>query len=287
MSGALELNFHHLRYFWAVAKDGNLTRAAERLRVSQSALSSQIRQLEDELGEPLFRREARRLELTEAGKIAYSYAEEIFATGTELVTALTQGRPGDQRVRVGVVPGLSPERVRTFVKPLLGRPEARVELETGALPALLEKMDEVALELVLSNRPAPRGERKLKSRRLSREPVVLVARWKPGRFRFPKDLAQHGLLVPGKESELRTDFDALCAEHDVVPRIVAEVEDVAALVLMARDSDAVALVPASVAAEAIAKKQLYELATLNDVAETMYVLTVDREYQHPLVKTLL
>ena len=86
------LNYHHLHYFWAVAKEGNMTRAAQRLHVSPSALSTQIRQLEESLGQPLFEREARSLKLTEAGRLALGYAESIFATGNELMSVFREGR---------------------------------------------------------------------------------------------------------------------------------------------------------------------------------------------------
>ena len=98
-----QINFHHLRYFWAVAKEGNLTRTAARLHVAQSALSSQIRQLEDQLGEALFLRDGRRLLLTEAGQIALVFAEEVFAAGSQLVSTLERGRQRSQLLRIGTV----------------------------------------------------------------------------------------------------------------------------------------------------------------------------------------
>ena len=98
-----QLNFHHLRYFWAVARDGNLTHVAKGLRVSQSALSSQIHQLEEQLGFALFERRGRQLVLTEPGKMVLAYAEEIFAAGAQLVATLERGRQAEQPVRIGAV----------------------------------------------------------------------------------------------------------------------------------------------------------------------------------------
>ncbi len=102
------LNFHHLHYFWAVAKEGNLTRAATHLHVSQSALSAQIRQLEEQLGQPLFARVGRSLQLTEAGQLALGYAESIFASGNELMALMREGRRDERQVlRIGAVATLS------------------------------------------------------------------------------------------------------------------------------------------------------------------------------------
>ncbi|RYY95227.1 MAG: LysR family transcriptional regulator, partial [Comamonadaceae bacterium] len=92
------LNYHHLHYFWAVAKEGNLTRAAARLHVSQSALSTQIRQLEEQLGQPLFERRGRVLQLTEAGRLALGYADSIFTAGTELLAVLGEGHRREKQV---------------------------------------------------------------------------------------------------------------------------------------------------------------------------------------------
>ena len=112
------LNYHHLHYFWAVAKQGNLTRAAEQLRVSQSALSTQIRQLEEQLGQPLFTRQGRSLLLTEPGRIALSYADRIFASGNELVATLRDGRGQERQVlRIGAVATLSRNFQKSLVRP--------------------------------------------------------------------------------------------------------------------------------------------------------------------------
>ena len=172
-----QLNFHHLRYFWAVAKDGNLTRTATRLRVAQSALSAQIQQLEQLLGSPLFLRDGRRLVLTEPGKIALAFAEEIFTAGGQLVSTLEHGRQRDQVLRIGAVATLSRNFQESLVKPLLEQPDVRLCLESGVLADLLVRLEDHALDLVLSNRP-PRREpgSHLRGRRIARQPVSLVGK---------------------------------------------------------------------------------------------------------------
>ncbi|CAN5487382.1 LysR family transcriptional regulator [soil metagenome] len=282
------INFHHLRYFWAVAKDGNLTRTAHRLRVAQSALSAQIRQLETELGEALFAREGRRLVLTEAGEIALAYAEDIFATGGELVSTLAQGRRRDQIFRVGAVATLSRNFQRSFVRPLLSQADVRLRLEAGGLDELLGRLENHSLDLVLSNRPPPRGpQRRLVCRRLARQPASIIASRPPSGFRFPEDLAHHPMIVPGSASELRSEFDALCERLRVKVRILAEVADMATIRLLAADSDALALVPSVVVRDELREGVIHELCVVPDIAETFYAITVERRFEHPLVRSLL
>ncbi len=117
-----ELNYNHLRYFWAVAHDGNLTRTAQRLNLSQSALSVQIRNLEQRLGHALFERRGRQLHLTEAGRIALDHADSIFAAGDELIGTLKQAGRVRQALRVGALATLSRNFQLRFLRPLLGRP---------------------------------------------------------------------------------------------------------------------------------------------------------------------
>ena len=131
-----DLNYNHLRYFHTVAHEGNLTRAAEHLNVSQSAVSTQIRQLEERLGTPLFERRGRALHLTEAGRIALDHADAIFATGRELLATLQQS--GRQRVplRVGAQATLSRNFQLAFLRPLLGRQDVEVILRSGSVAGL-------------------------------------------------------------------------------------------------------------------------------------------------------
>lgn len=284
----LALNYHHLQYFWAVAKDGSLTRTAQRLHVSQSALSAQIRQLEDRIGQPLFLREGRRLLMTEAGKIALAYAEEIFTAGTELVVTLKQGRSPDQALRIGAVATLSRNFQESFLRPLLGRPDVRLRLASGSLDDLLGRLAGHTLDLVLSNRPVSHDpEQAWRCLRIAKQRVSLVGH--PGRtaLRFPDDLDGLPMLLPGTDSEIRTAFDALCAKRAVRPHVLAEVDDMAMLRLLARDTEAVALVPSVVVRDEIKSRALREYGVVPGLQETFYAITVERRFPHPLLAELL
>jgi LysR family transcriptional activator of nhaA len=282
------LNLHHLRYFWAVARDGNLTRTARRMRVAQSALSSQIRQLEEQLEEPLFVRDGRRLVLTEAGKLVLAYADEIFQTAEELLATLEHGRSPSQRLRVGAVATLSRNFQESFVKPLLADSEVHLQLQSGSLDELLSRLLSHGLDVVLSTR-APRRESgaALRCRRIARQQVSLVGHKRRRAFRFPDDLAHVRMIVPGPESDVRSEFDALCEQLGVPVRIVAEVDDMAMMRLLARDMDVVALVPTVVVRDELTQGALHEYGIVPGLFERFFAITVSRHYQHPLVRKLL
>lgn len=283
-----QLNFHHLRYFWAVAKDGHLTRTAARLHVSQSALSAQIRELEDQLGEVLFLRQGRKLQLSEAGQIVLAYAEDIFAHATELVATLGSGRRKEHVLRLGSVSTLSRNFQESFVRPLLDVPQVRLQLVSGRFDELLALLHAHTLDLVLANR-APRRQpgQTWHCRRIARQMVSLVGRKRRRSFRFPEDLDGARLIVPGPESEIRVEFDALCERAGVVPLVVGEVDDMAMMRLLTRDSDALSLVPSVVVRDELKRRELFEQCVVPDLYETFYAISVERRFQHPLLRLLL
>lgn len=284
---AVALNFHHLQYFWAVAREGNLTRAAERLRVAPSALSTQIRQLEAQLGQPLFERKGRALVLTEAGSLALSYAEEIFASGAELVTTLKQGRRKHHVLRVGSVATLSRNFQRSFVRPLMKSPTARLRLKVASLTELLTELSQHELDVVLSNEPAPPSDaRGFRTRRLARQSASIVSSEWDGGFRFPQSLEGRPMILPSPRSELRREFDALCERLGVRVTVLAEVDDMATIRLLARDTSGLALVPSVVVRDELRDGSVRELYVVPDLSESFYAITAERRYQHPLLRSL-
>ena len=287
--GLMQLNFHHLRYFWAVSKDGNLTRAAKQLHVSQSALSTQIKQLEADLGQRLFQRTGRTLTLTEAGHVALSYAEGIFSSGNELIEVL-RGRPLEERqiLRIGAVATASRNFQENFIRPLLGRDDVDLVLVSGSLPELLSRLRVHSLDLVLCNqRVHASTSDPWRCRRIARQPVSLVGRPSTRPFRFPDDLANVPLLLPGRDNETRLAFDLRCEQLGIRPRVRAEVDDMALLRLLARDSDSVALMPTVVAQDELGTGRLVELAVVPDLYENFYGITLQRRFEPPLISQLL
>ncbi|MEX0339717.1 MAG: LysR family transcriptional regulator, partial [Arenibacterium sp.] len=241
----MPLNYHHLRYFWAVAHDGNLTRTAQRLNLSQSALSVQIKQLEERLGHALFERRGRQLFLTEAGRIALDHADAIFSTGQELVATLTETVQARKALRVGSLATLSRNFQIGFLRPILSRLDVEVILRSGSPTELLEGLQTLNLDLVLMNRPPPLDSlTPFESHQIAEQPVSIVGT--PMRLdpdRPIKDLIQsQPFILPTTESSVRTAFDAMASRLSERPQIAAEVDDMAMMRLMAREDIGLALV---------------------------------------------
>ena len=285
------LNFHHLHYFWAVAKDGNLTRAAARLHVSQSALSTQIKQLEGQLDQQLFTRAGRSLQLTEAGQLALGYADSIFASGTELMALLREGRRDERQVlRIGATATLSRNFQENFIRPLLQRTDVEMVLHSGNLPDLLARLRVHSLDLILSNRRVHGSpDEPWRCRRIARQPVSLVGKPRSKRkaFRFPEELAEVPLLLPGRDNDIRAGFDLFCEQLGIRYRLRAEVDDMALLRLMVRDSDSVALLPTVVVQDEFRSGKLVEYGVVPDLHENFYAISVQRQFEPPLLKALL
>ncbi|MDE2048615.1 MAG: LysR family transcriptional regulator [Betaproteobacteria bacterium] len=285
------LNYRHLHYFWSVAKEGSLTRAAQQLHVSQSALSVQLRQLEDRLGQPLFERRGRRLHLTEAGRIALEYADTIYRSGEELLSVLTSGaQPHRQVLRIGAVTTLSRNFQIELVRPLLAMADLELVMRSGSLSELLGQLRAHSLDVVLSNLAVARDAASpLHSHLIARQPVSLVGRRTRSRkvLRFPDDLHDMPLALPSLQSNLRADFDLLLERAGVRPRIVAEVDDMAMLRLIARESSALSLVPPVVVQEELRSGVLVERCRIAQIQESFYAITASRRFANPLLKSLL
>ena len=285
------LNFHHLRYFWVIAHERSLTKAAARLHVSASALSIQLRQLEERLGQALFERKNRRIELTEGGRIALEYADAIFRSGEELVSTLKgSARKGGAVLRVGAVATLSRNFQIGWLRPLLGRDDVELVLRSGTLNELLVQLAAHSLDVVLTNASVPRDAKApWRVFKIGEQEATLVGRpsRKHKKFRFPDDLRQTPIVLPGPESSLRESFDTLMEQAGIRPLIAAEVDDMAMLRLVARESKGVALVPPVVVKDELERGTLVQRARVTGLKETFYAVTASRRFGNPLLKTLL
>ncbi|PKM15072.1 MAG: LysR family transcriptional regulator [Gammaproteobacteria bacterium HGW-Gammaproteobacteria-2] len=286
-----QFNFHHLLYFWRVAKLGHLTRAAEALNTSQSALSAQIRQLEQRLGEPLFTRERRRLVLTETGHLVLSYAENIFGLGQEMLGRLDGRGQGIMRLRVGSVATLSRNYQENWIKPLLTDPSVVLTLESGPLEGLLARLTQHQLDVVLANEAVPADpERPLYCRFLGSQAISLVGpanRWTANSLRVPDDLHELDIALPGPQHTARAQFDALCASAGVAPRLRAEVDDMAMLRLIARDSGWLTLLPGVVVQDELRSGALVTVGHLDALQERFYAITTTHRHRMELLERLL
>ena len=285
-----DLNYNHLRYFWAVARDGNLTRTARRLNVSQSALSVQIRKLEDRLGHPLFERRGRQLHLTEAGRIALDHADAIFATGEELLGTLRETGTTRQAVRIGALATLSRNFQISFLRPVLGRSDIEVILRSGSPSELLLGLQSLTLDVVLTNQvPATDALTPFIAHKLSEQPISLVGTPKLlGKARsVAKLLALHPVILPTAGSSVRTSFIALTDRLGVRPQIAAEVDDMAMMRLLVREGFALAVLPPIVVRDELATGMLTEADALPGIAETFFAVTVERRFPNAVVRMLI
>ncbi len=290
-----ELNYHHLRYFWTVAHQRHLTRAAQSLHVSPSALSIQLRQLEARLGHALFERRNRQLVLTEAGRVALEHADAIFRTGQELLGAL-RGTPAVSRpvLRVGAVATLSRNFQLGWLSPMLAAQQVRIRLVSGTPRELLAQLSAHTLDVVLSNEAAPRDTAAgWVSRRIAQQTLSLVSR-PPRRgtraaapLRFPRDLDGQPLLLPSPESAVRPAFDLLLEEAGIRPQVLAEVDDMAMLRLLARRTGVLALVPPVVVRDELESGTLVERCSIPQLQENFYAVTTRRRFTHPVLRTML
>ncbi len=285
-----ELNYHHLRYFWAVAHDGNLTRTAGRLNLSQSALSSQIRTLEDRLGHPLFERRGRGLHLTEAGRIVRDHADAIFAAGDDLIGTLSQSGRARMALRVGAPATLSRNFQMRFLRPVLGRADVEVILRSGTMAELLPALEALTLDVVLTNHaPAQDATTRLIAHRLDAQDVGLFG--KPWRFgagdTLTDTLARHPVILPTVGNGVRTEFDGLVARLGIRPQIAAEVDDMAMIRLFAREDVGLAVVPPIVVRDELASGELVAAPQDLPITEVFHAVTVERRFPNALVDDLL
>lgn len=286
----MPLNYHHLRYFWAVAHDGNLTRTAQRLNLSQSALSVQIKQLEERLGHALFERRGRQLFLTEAGRITLDHADTIFSTGQELVATLTETIRTRKALRVGALATLSRNFQIGFLRPILSRMDVEVILRSGSPTELLEGLVTLNLDVVLMNRPPPDDSlTPFETHQIAEQAVSIVG--SPERLNPDRPirdlLTEQPFVLPTKDNSLRTAFDAMASRLSVQPQVAAEVDDMAMMRLLAREDIGLALVAPIVVKDELTSGRLVEAKEHPRIRESFYAITQRRRFPNPLVQELL
>lgn len=279
------LNFHHLRYFREVAHEGNLTRAAEMLNISQSALSSQIKTLELRLGHDLFERVGRRLELTEEGRIALDHADRIFETGDELLATLKRSGQATPPLRIGALSTLSRNFQMQFLAPVVGQTAVEITLRSGPAPQLLEALRDLALDVVLSTEPPAGAD--IIAHRLAEQPVALHGRPELLQHDDLTGLLSHAPFILPTETTIRAGFFALADRLGATPRIAADVDDMAMVRLLARAGVGIAVAPAVVVADELEAGRLVSAPFELAIVERFFAITLRRRYPHPLLGALI
>ena len=283
------LNYHHLRYFWTVAKEGSLARAAEKLRVSQPSISEQIHELEAALGEKLFRREGRNNKLTDAGQVVLGYCEEIFALGREMLNAVKQ-RPGAKTIRlhVGVADSFPKLVTNEILKPVFSMPQTvHVVCREGKMEDLLAQLAAHRLDIVLADEPASSSVKfKTFSHPLSTSGVMFCAEKKLATILkrdFPRSLHAAPALLPSENTALRRALETWLRGHNLKPNVVAEFEDLALMKVMAAEGRGFIAIPALAAADALKHYGFKKIGDASRCRVEFFAITSERRIEHPAV----
>jgi LysR family transcriptional regulator, transcriptional activator of nhaA len=283
------VNYHHLLYFWAVAREGGLVAAGKLLGLSHPTLSAQIHTLEDQLGEKLFTKVGRKLALTDAGRVAFRYADEIFSLGRELVDTV-RGRSTGQPLRldVGIADAVPKLVVRRLLQPALGLTESvRLVCYEDAHERLLAALSLNSVDIVISDAPVPPGSSVRAFNHLLGETGVtffgtrsLARVYRRG---FPASLNGAPMLLPLENLTLRRALNQWFDRHGIEPRIVAEFEDGALLKVFGGDGAGVFTAPTVVEREVIRQYGVSVIGRAPQVRERFYAISVERRLKNPAV----
>jgi LysR family transcriptional activator of nhaA len=277
------LNFHHLRYFWVVAREGSVSRAATKLRVTQPTVSGQLHELQETLGQPLFRRSGRNLELTEMGEAVARIADEIFALGDQLLDTVrgkAGGRP--QRLAIGISDAV-PKRVAHRILDAAVAARVQVTCREGSPSQLVAELTTQALDVVIADAPSHEphahnhllGESSISiwgTRRLAKEL----------RVGFPHSLDGAPFLLPTTSTSLRRELDEWFVAHKVKPRVVGEFDDAALLAVFAENGAGLYATP-DVVIDAGKPRGLERAGPVKALRARYYAITVERRLAHPAV----
>jgi len=286
------MNFKHLYYFWATAKAGGVMRAGEQLHTTPQTLSAQIKLLEERLGCALFRKKGRHLELTDEGRTALGYADQIFALSAELESALGQAGAGAAALdfRVGIADQVPKAIAYRLIEPALKVPGVRLICHEGKMQDLLAQISVHRLDLVIADEPM--GKKlsvKAFNHALGTTAMSFFAA--PGlkrslRDRFPRCLDGAPLLAQGSASAMRQRLELWLAEQSLHPRLIGEFDDAALMLAFGREGQGVFMSPTVLEAETCAQYGVKVLGRSTELVEEFFAISVERRITHPCVAAI-
>jgi LysR family transcriptional activator of nhaA len=288
------MNFKHLHYFWAAAKAGGIVRAGEQLHISPQTLSGQIKLLEERLGCALFRKSGRGLELTEEGRLALGYADQIFALGTELESRIGKGaRSGESALefRAGIADSVPKTVAYRLLEPALAvAAHVRLICHEGRFPDLLGQLAVHRLDLVIADEPMGRNlsvkghSHLLGSTAMSFFAAPALKRGLKGEF--PRCLDGAPMLLQGAASAMRQRFDFWLAAHKIRPRVIGEFDDAALMKAFGGEGRGVFMTPSVLESETAAQYGVQVVGRTEELVEEFYAVTVERRVTHPCVAAI-
>ena len=286
------LNYHHLRYFHAVASEGSVSRASEKLGTSQPSICAQVKQLETALGETLYRRSGRAIVLTDFGRMVHGYAEEIFALGRELLTTAKRGTTARTlRLNMGIVDSFPKLLSLEILRPIFAHtPAVQVSCREGKLDDLLGQLAAHRLDALLTDEP-PRsgGNVRTFTHSIGVSGVTFCAApalAKKLAGRFPRNLDGAPLLLPTQNTTLRRDLEKWFRVAGIEPVVVGEFEDAAMAKIVATEGIGVTAVPTIVIGEAIERYGFVSLGQTDECKIQLHLITAERRIEHPVVALL-
>lgn len=284
------MNFKHLHYFWVTAKAGGIMRAGEQLHTTPQTLSGQIKLLEDWLGRKLFRKSGRKLELTDDGRLALGYAEQIFTLGAELEAAVRQASGGHQvlEFRVGVADSVAKSVAYRLLEPALSVSEpVRLICSEGKFPELLSQLALHRLDLVIADEPmSKRISIKAFNHPLGSTTMSFFcapALKDKLRGAFPACLNDMPMLIQGASASVRQQLEGWLTRHQIHPRVIGEFDDGALMTAFGRQGRGVFMAPTVLEAETVAQFGVKVIGRTDELVEEFFAVSVQRRITHPCV----
>lgn len=283
------MNYHHLLYFWTVVREGSISKASQKLRISSPAISAQLRSLEENFGEKLLRRSGRNLVMTEMGRTVFSYAEDIFALGRELIDTVRNrptGRP--MRVDIGVVDVLPKLIAQWLIEPALHlRERVRVVCREATSDQLIARLATLELDVVLSDSPInPNLKIHAFNHLLGESAVTFVAVPRLAakcKGRFPRSLDRMPMLLPTDNTDLRRSLDQWFETRNIRPDIVGEFEDYALLRAFGQAGSGIFPVPSVFEKQLKQQDSLRRVGRTDEVHSRFFAISAERKLMHPAV----
>jgi LysR family transcriptional activator of nhaA len=283
------LNYNHLQYFWAVAREGSIAKASESLHLTPQTISGQLKLLDEAVGQPLFNRVGRRLVLSDMGRTVFEYADEIFSVGAELASVVRGNHQGGPTsLNLGIVSSMPKLIAERIVAPaMMAEEPVRVRCHEASLEQLLSELAVHKLDLVLSDQPVPDGlSLKAYNHRLGESGMSFFtqrSRARRYRAKFPDSLNDAPLLLPSQHSALRRRLDDWFENHELSPRIAGEFDDSALLKAFGEAGAGVFAAPTVIEEEVCRMYRMSVIGQTDEIKERFYAISPERRLKHPSV----
>ncbi|MFV8754340.1 transcriptional activator NhaR [Nannocystaceae bacterium ST9] len=279
------LNYHHLLYFWTVAREGSISAASKQLRLAQPTISTQLKTLEDQLGVVLFDRSGRKLELTETGVVAFRYADSIFSLGREMMESISEGSLARLRLTVGITPSVPKLVSYRLIEPALANAGLQVTCQEDRLSRLVARLASHEIDLILADAPlGPDSNIKAFNHVLGQSAISFFATpsmAKKLRRDFPRSLDGARMLLPLHGSMVRRELDRWFEAEQIRPEIVGEIEDSALIKVFGQSGVGAFAGPSVIEAEIEQQYQVRAFGRTDAIHERFFGISVERRIRHP------